>query len=251
MSHDYAQVARYNASLTLEECLPALGAPSPATADQLANLAIASRVLGICAILLDADQGSFATMLRQAGQARLALLRVSRQPPGITPQPMTSETIGFSDALAGGDLDLAREVARLSPFRHFPGEEYEEDFLFGRALHLIALRPMDRTLLPSLLDRFEALDPSGADAAKLAVCRALAERAAPAFEEAFVELCRERDLEAQAYRKRTDFDPEVHATTFKLYVDGLAVRALARGLGLPEPPLMPMVPSLARVDVGT
>ncbi|HEY8210294.1 MAG TPA: hypothetical protein VIG99_22575 [Myxococcaceae bacterium] len=248
MSHDYAGVARYNASLVQEECLPALQAPSPAAAELLVNLAIASRVLGMCAMLLDAEQGSFAALLRQAGQARLALLELRQRAPELSSRLMTSETIGFSDALVGGDLELAREIARRSPDHQFP-DEYEEDFLFGRVMHLLALRPMDRSILPSMLERWTALDPRDADAAKLAVCRAIAERDAPGLEDAFVDLCRERRLEAEAYRKRTDFDPEVYATTFQLYTDGLAVRALARDAGLPEPPLMPMVPALARLPV--
>lgn len=252
MSHDYLEMARYNQSLVLQETLEVLAAsPSPESM-HFSNATVCHRVLAICWLLQDADVEGFAHGLCKAGQARLALLeRVARGDVSADPELLVaSDNAGFSDALAAGDLDTARAIARLSARQHAQGLEYEEDFLFSRFLHLQVLEPRERETQARLLERWEQVVDSGDPDLRLGVCQALHAADAGRLPDAFQALVDARAHEFREYRKQLDFDPEVAATVGKVYIDGLALARLCELASLPVPEALELLPALARVPLG-
>ncbi|RYZ17726.1 MAG: hypothetical protein EOO70_01090, partial [Myxococcaceae bacterium] len=125
MNHDYVDVARYNMSLTLRSSLEGMVRQDEYEADHVSNICVAYRVLGICALLQKADVEAFAGQLCRSGQARLHLLSLAKTMPLPAERLPGSDNIGFSDALAAGDLVTARSIGRLSTHRHLEGVEYE------------------------------------------------------------------------------------------------------------------------------
>ncbi|RYZ43106.1 MAG: hypothetical protein EOO71_05085 [Myxococcaceae bacterium] len=253
MSHDYVEIARHNQSLLLAETLEALAHSQEPPAELFSNAAVCYRVLALCTLLQDADMEGFANLLCKAGQARLAFLEraaqgAQRYAPGFL---IASDTCGFSDALASGDLDTARAIARLSPVRHAQDLEYEEDFLFSRFLHLWVLAPRDIAGLELALERWASVVEEGDPDMRLHVCRELMEKNPDRFSQAIQSLVTERRREYRAYRKQLDFDEEVAATTGKVYLDGLALLRLAELEGLGPLPAFEMLPELARIPLGT
>lgn len=252
MSHDYVDLARYNQTLVLGSILQALSQPGEVRAEHFLTAAVCYRVLGVCVLLQEADVEGFAAHLDKAGQARLALLEyaASVQPPLAPEDILASDNVGFSDALAAGDLKLARAIARRSPELHAAGLEYEEDFLFSRFLHLWVGEPRDEKDVRLLLERWEQVVEPGADL-RLDICQSLYTRNADRLADSIQALIEERKREMREYRKQLDFDPEVAATTGKIYIDGLALLRLAELEGLPSLPAYELHPPLARVPHGT
>ncbi|RKH08384.1 hypothetical protein D7X74_31715 [Corallococcus sp. CA047B] len=253
MSHDYVEIARHNQSLILAETLEALAQSHAPPAELFSNAAVCYRVLALCTLLQEADTEGFAGLLCKAGQARLAFLELASQgtrryEPGFL---LASDNCGFSDALASGDLDTARAIARLSPARHGQDLEYEEDFLFTRFLHLWVLAPRDTAGLELALERWASVVEEGDPDTRLSACRALMEKSPDRFSLALQALVTERKREYRAYRKQLDFDEEVAATTGKVYLDGLALLRLAELEGLGPLPAYELLPELARIPLGT
>ncbi|WNG13781.1 hypothetical protein [Cystobacter fuscus] len=221
-------------------------------AEHASNVCVAYRVLGICALLQEADVEGFAGLLCRAGQARLQLLTLTTSgTQRVTPESLPgSDNVGFSDALASGDVATARAIARLSASHHLEGVEYEEDFLFSHFLHRMMLEPRDTEGLHRVLARWAQVLQGGVDP-RLDACLALLEKNAVGFHRAFETLIIERKQQFREYRRQLDFDPEVGATTGKIYMDGLALLRVAELEAVPPPPALEMVPLLARVPIGT
>ncbi|MCY1035241.1 hypothetical protein OV207_27590 [Corallococcus sp. BB11-1] len=253
MSHDYVENARHNQSLNLAETLEALAQAHEPSAELFSNAAVCYRVLALCTLLQDSDMEGFADLLCKSGQARLALLeRTSQEEQGCEPGfLLASDNCGFSDALASGDLDAARAIARLSPTRHAQDLEYEEDFLFSRFLHLWMLAPRDIAGLELTLERWAIVVEQGDPDMRLHACRKLMEKDPDRFSQALQTLVAERRREYRAYRKQLDFDEEVAATTGRVYLDGLALLRLAELEGLGPLPAYELLPELARIPLGT
>ncbi|MFE8605117.1 hypothetical protein [Archangium violaceum] len=252
MSHDYVDLARHNQTLVLGSVLQSLSQPGAARAEHFLTAAVCYRVLGVCVLLQDANVEGFAAHLAKAGQARLSLLEhASRaQLPRAPEDILASDNVGFSDALAAGDLKLARAIALLSPQLHATGLEYEEDFLFSRFLHLWTGEPRNEKDVRLLMERWEQIVDTGADL-RLDVCQSLYTRNADRLADSIQALIEERKHELHAYRKQLDFDPEVAATTGKIYIDGLALLRLAEVEGIPSLPAYELLPTLARVPHST
>ncbi|MCY1043639.1 hypothetical protein OV208_20135 [Corallococcus sp. bb12-1] len=253
MSHDYVEIARHNQSLILAETLEALAQSQESPAGLFSNAAVCYRVLALCTLLQGADTEGFAGLLCKAGQARLAFLELASQG-ARRYEPeflLASDNCGFSDALASGDLDTARAIARLSPTRHAQDLEYEEDYLFSRFLHLWVLAPRDTAGLELALERWASVVEEGDPDMRLHACRELMEKNPDRFSQALQTLVTERKREYRAYRKQLDFDEEVAATTGKVYLDGLALLRLAELEGLGPLPAYELLPELARIPLGT
>lgn len=250
MSHDYVDVARHNMTLGLESSLEALSLPGEAVAEHFSVVSLCYRVLALCSLLHDADVEEFTTRLCKAGQARLAFLNMATDNHSFDRKFLVaSDSVGFSDALAAGDLETARAIARLSLDEYTNGLEYEEDFLFTRFLHLMAREPQDDDALARILKRWSRLAEGDFDA-KLETCHALWKREESQFETAFKAIIDERKQDFKEYRRQLDFEPQVGATTGQIYVDGLAILRLAELEGLSTRGAYAMIPALARVPLG-
>jgi len=98
------------------------------------------RRLAICELLIEARSDRFAAFLSKSAQTRRHFLRLVAQGQNDDPEFIgASRNFPFVDALAAGQLELAVELARLSPDHHSQGTEYEDDFLLHRFLQRLTL----------------------------------------------------------------------------------------------------------------
>ncbi|QSQ26647.1 immunity 49 family protein [Pyxidicoccus parkwayensis] len=253
MRHDPLELAEENFTYQLQRALARV-ARGEGTGDTLASIAMAYRVLAICALLRNADSERFARLLCKSGQVRLHLLE--RVPLGLkVPAPVlaVSNDVGFCAALAGGDLVTATKIAAHSPRARFEGWEDEEDFLFFHFLQQLLRAPSEADPLLRLLDRWNQV-VDGDVTPFFSVCQALLGSDAYRFSTALGEMVEARKDNLRKYRKQLDFDPELHATEGKVYLNGLALIRLAESRGipaceryelLPRPALMARCPTLS------
>src|SRR5439155_20741726 len=87
--------------------------------------------LGICYLLEDADQEGFRERLIRAGHARRWFLRRSAIEKNTDDYHLAlTRQNGFFDALAGGHLVVASDIAAASPVVFNSQWEYEDDFAY-------------------------------------------------------------------------------------------------------------------------
>ncbi|MCP3166660.1 Imm49 family immunity protein [Myxococcus qinghaiensis] len=237
-----------NLSLELEPLREALGKPAASPAQHARRLHEVSRherMLGIALLLAEADTDGFFSHLTLSAEAHARLLREARDSGQATRFAGTGNFHPFCDALVAGQVPLAREMARLAPEQWIPGEEYEEDFVYGRFLHALLLDG-DQGLeqQEALLDRMARLDPEWEPRQRL--CRALFERDAHAFEVALVEAASEHQRRCDELAA-TRFSPTLENHTERyVFIEGLALLRLAKAAGLQTEPEHKLMPSLAR-----
>ncbi len=135
------EIMRENATFDLEESLKSLGRAPDKDLYLLQQIALRYHLLGLVTLLEDADVRGFAGCLALSGQVDVKLRShdLSANPRFIAASP----GIPFTDALAAGDLDTARAIARAAPSTHQDEIEYEVDFLSLRFQHLLLLSPDD------------------------------------------------------------------------------------------------------------
>jgi hypothetical protein len=250
LSSRYLEFAQDNSAFLLRQMKEEI-ASGQAGAVAFFAAGVAHRMLGICALLEDADAGAFARSLCLAGQSRLELLQRARKGMEVPAKARcTGKDVFFPASLAGGDLKTAQEIAALSEPARLEEVEYEEDFAFARFLHLKLIAPGDQAALEALLSKWEAAlegEPSG----YLEACKALLPGADPAsFHPAFLALIEHRQVQLADYAKGAGADQEQLATEGKVFVEGLAVLRLAEMARLPSAPRYPLIPPLSRVPLG-
>jgi len=205
--------------------------------------------LALCELLAEARTDRFQVLLCKSALARAVLLRLAtsrRIEPSLT---CGSRNFSFVDAVAAGQLDLAAELARLSPDRHEPRCEYEDDFLLHRFMQkrLLHLHAAEDHAFQAMLERWAQV-VEGEHAPYLDVCRALVLRDAEAFHTALLEAGEER---ARLFRKKDAFPEDARRTDGRVFMNGLALLRLAELSGMPTQREYPHIPHLARLPVGT
>ncbi|NTX08787.1 Imm49 family immunity protein [Myxococcus sp. CA040A] len=237
-----------NLRLELELLREAMGKPAEGPAQRARRMHEVSRherMLGIALLLAEADTDGFFRHLTLSAEAHARLLKETRDSGQAVRFAGAGNIHPFCDALVAGQDTLARELARLAPEQWIPGEEYEEDFVYGRFLHVLLLEgDQDLARQEALLDRMAQLDPEPEPRQRL--CRALFDRDADAFEVALVEA-------ASAHHRRsnelaaTRFSPTPEGQTERyVFIEGLALLRLAKAAGLRTEPEHRLMPSLAR-----
>jgi hypothetical protein len=206
------------------------------------------RVLAICRLLREADVDGFHhELLRSALSRRYYLVRCQREN-HADHFIVASRTEPFFDALAAGNLALARELARLAAPGPREGEEYPEDYHYANLLyrHVLLDAPDERGELGHLLNTLEAHQ----DGARVDLCRSLLMHDGRAFEAAFQALLEERANEVARWEAR-GMDTASTLTNAYVFIEGLAWMRLAKHS---HPPL-PVVeecrfcPALARMPM--
>jgi Immunity protein 49 len=209
------------------------------------------RSLAIMTLLVKADTDRFYHNLIRSGMARETYLqRLKDEAIDNHHHRASGRYEPLLDAIAAGDLELARHIADLSPREWQQGHEYEDDYCYAQILHRLVQEIPPEQELPSLLERFEVyLD--GQASARLDVCRALAERDQDAFNEAFRGLLDDQEARIATDKARGEMeDPEIVAQR-QVFVEGLAILRLAELRGLMTQQEYRFCPSLARVPMGT
>jgi hypothetical protein len=240
------EIARQNALFSLRQSLKESARQGHRDAYLLSQISVRYRLLALVALLADADRKEYARLLALSGQTDVACRSLGA---AIDPRVrMTSRSLPFEDALAAGDLDTARELARLSPDVHDPRFEYEDDFLRVRVLQVLLLEP-DGVKAAQLFARWEAV-LEGDYSPSLELTRVLIDRSTVEFERALAATIASRQKNLAAWRKTPQYRLELDATDGAIWVQGLAYLRMAELRGLPTEEDYEAMPSLARVTVG-
>lgn len=201
------------------------------------------RALGTLRLLLQADSPGFARELAYSAQARRHYLARCAKAGYADFYGVTSRSEPLFDALAGDWIDLARDIALLSPKAWREGDEYEDDYCYGRFFHEYVSGSGGS--FAALLEQFEAA-LEGASSPRLQICAAIASRDQAAFDTAFLGLLDARDREiAQDRQGLAEEDPAVAIGTY-IFVEGLAVLRVAGYAGLVTLREYSQCPALAR-----
>jgi hypothetical protein len=208
------------------------------------------RILGICALLQRSDQSTFAAMLSKSGHVRAEFLKLVGQGLDVPAKYIcASKNIGFSAALAAGDIDTAKRIAFLSPQSHFQDVEYEDNFLFFHFLHRILVADEDEDELNRLVARW-AVVLEGESSGYLDVCRALLPGDGGDFEDAFDSLIQSRWRQLKEYKETVGYDHEMFAAEGQVFIEGLAVLRIAEMKGLAASGEYRLIPENARLPLG-
>lgn len=202
------------------------------------------RSLGIMVLLSMGKSDRFQhNLIRSARLRRAYLERIGRANAFDDHDNVSSILEPVMDAIAAGQFDLARGILETSPRDFRPGHEYEDDYCHAQALLRLlqgAGAGPEVDVQAARMERYLSRSD-----ARAAVCRALANADAAAFEEAFGALLQARSEEIADADDRGELaEPPVVAQR-EVFVEGLAMLRLARARGLPIEPEYQYCPSLA------
>ena len=211
------------------------------------------RALAVVVLLTRADVARFHANLLAAAEMRRDYLAAAARAPSLAEagrEFAAGRSAGLFDALAAGALVLGREIVSLSPAQWRQDCEYEDDFCWARLVGIVvqdAASTSDEAA--RLLARFEA-SLQGQGSARLAVARALLQRDATAFGPAFEALLAEHAQEIDDRVEAGEMDDPVVLAERRVFVEGLAVLALAGACSLPTDHEYLYCPSMGRVSLG-
>lgn len=203
------------------------------------------RLIAIASLLHDGDTAAFVANLVRSGRAHLASLRaVDRSSADETRFLCCANERGFEAAVAAGDLAAARAIASLQPTEFVEGEEYEEDFVWKRALYELLDESGDERARP-LVVRLERIE-SDSSPLLAGIARALLERDRARYAESMPALVQRRRSRFEELARTPGFSQEHMITERHVFVLGLAIERIAKRRGLPASEL-PELPARARV----
>lgn len=211
------------------------------------SLVDAFQGFAISHLLQSYDAETFRRYLIYAAGARRQFLQVCLRDAAAPRERALSRTDALFCAIAARDAVLASELVRLGPTDWVPEGEYEDDFCYHAVVSHLAAPETAAGLPPvgALLDRFAAVI-DGLPPPRLAVCRALVGDDAPAFRVAFDDLLLEREAWAEElYPARRD--QPLFLVARHVFVEGLALLALADARGWPMPDVYAFCPEPARL----
>jgi len=247
---DYAESLAYEIAFWFQ------GLSEPAyPLDELGKLSLdistQFRSLAIILLLTNGSSDSFHHNLIRSARSRATYLeRLDRAGIGDDHHQASGRYEPLLDAIAAGDVELARRIVALSPLEWREGHEYEDDYCYAQAFHRFVQSPPLDDEVPPLLERLEA-NLEGQASARLAVCQALLTKDQAAFDESFDALLGEREAQIAADKARGQLEDAIIVAQRHVFVEGLAVLRLADQRGLETAPEYAMCPSLARAPMST
>lgn len=215
------------------------------------DLCLKLRTLAIITLLSRGDSDLFQHNLIRSGLARATYLSRLHEA-GITGDhhQCSGRFAAVIDAIAGGGINVARDIASLSPRDWMREDEYEDDFCYAQILHSLVSGNSDDGRLDLLFERFNA-SLEGAEDPRLLVTKAIAGQQQEAFEEAFAVLIQRRQREIESNKKRHQMEEIPVVAERQIYVEGLAILRLARAAGIETDDEYMFCPSLAMQPLRT
>lgn len=210
------------------------------------DLAKKFRTLAIIVLLTKGDPDLFYHNLIRSGRSWLAYLsRIRETTPVVDHHWCSGRYDPFLDVVAAGDLQLARQIAVLSPAEFRRTHEYEDDYCYAQILYRFVQEiQAPGTVEPFLARWAQFLERQSSE--RLRVCRALNESKQSSFDEAFAELLDHREMKIESDKARAQSeDPDVIAQR-RVFVEGLSLLRLAEVRGLRTEGEYQYCPSLAR-----
>jgi hypothetical protein len=198
-------------------------------------------------LLLDGSSDFFhLNLVRCAENARrlLALMRHRR-----LDLPPASRNLPLLAAVAVGDWERAEAIAALSRDTRAVGDdEYEDEFLWARALQLLSRAQPDAAAVEAQLASLERAGPDE-HLDRIAAVRALLRPDADAFEEAFAAAVFAYGTETEERSKSLATPVTGFAPHRFLWYEGLALLRLAERAGIAVPGEHRYCPRLARLPM--
>ena len=203
--------------------------------------------LAISNVLLNYDAEQFRLDLVYAAGAQRQFRQVCLRDQAAPLQTAISRTDALFCAVAARDEVLTQDLVQLGATAWVPDGEYEDDFCYHAVLSRI-VAPSAAGDLPeveALTERFREV--VGAEAsARLDLCEALAEGDGRAFRIAFDALLAEREAWVEEMASVRFMDP-FFQTTRHLFVEGVALLAVAEARGWPMDDHYAYCPEVARL----
>jgi hypothetical protein len=201
--------------------------------------------LAICNLLLNLDSAGFAKNLVLSGYTRRYYLRRSEsESTGESLHDAISRTSGFFDAIVGGSPDVATEIATASIDHWIPDGEYEDDYCYQAFWQQLLQHGQQHAGLAALLERFLAVLEDSPNPRYL-VCKAMLDKDAAAFTEAFAALLAEHQQLLKTRKGLEDDDP-TFVPRSSIFVEGLAILWFAEQAGFPTEEEYELCPQSAR-----
>lgn len=214
---------------------------------QFEETSLSLQTLAITNILVGYNRDGFiANLLSSAYTLRYYLMR-SKEENNTSHYIAISRSEGFFDAVAAGSLELAKEIARLSPDYWIEDGEYEDDFCYYHFLHTFVrdFPNRDEKKLTSIISQFESCVAASSEY-RLAVCKSFLLRDSDAFNEGFNDLLIQFDNEKEKrYPQLLDI-ADLSARKY-IFVEGLALLRIAELLGFTIDSEYQYCPSIVRV----
>jgi hypothetical protein len=191
----------------------------------------------IARMLLEADRTGFVSHLRRSAELRLEFLfwTYGRERDTDYARLITATRCRqgpFWDALATGDVDLARRVAVASVAPFDERYEYEDDHDYGQLFFdLVTSGFQPSARLPAIVSRIETI-VDGQPSARLDVCKALLGRDQGALADALQKLVAEHVELFRAKGEGLLADPDEFATERFISIEGLGIKVAATQMGI-------------------
>lgn len=203
------------------------------------------RALAIITLLVQADVDRYChNLIRSARAWRHFLQRCGAEMALDEHHYCSGRYKPFLAALAAGDFDLAKAIARIAPSDFREGHEYLDDFCYSQILFRMLENSPDQQGMISLATRFEAV-LDGQPSPRLDICRALISRNQDDFIESFQTLIdlRTREIEEDIEGGQME-EPDIVAER-RVFVEGLGILKLGAYIGLVVEDTFPMCPRIA------
>jgi hypothetical protein len=233
-------IVRDNLAYMIERfsALPRPALPDSGYCDEMANASISYRRCGIARLLTAADRDGFLDDLRRSAELRCDLLALARgkerDEDFARYISATRHRLGpFLDAVASGQLGLARAIALASDAPYDVRYEYEDDYCYAQVLFEAVKSGFAASpaIAPHMI-RFDSVI-DGEPTPRFQACRGLLAGDEVAFGDALQALIA---AHAEEYREKGRgilADPEDHATERFILVEGLALKVIATRMNIP------------------
>lgn len=220
--------------------------PPDAAAMLLHELAQKYHIAALSTLLTEADTQTFRRLLGLGGEARVNLLKHLRQhAPDNHWLRCASLLDPYFGCVVAQRLDVAREIASLSPAQWLDGEEYEDDFWYARLMHtIVCLGPSDPTLARIVAEMERCLE--GEQSGRLLVSQGLLKRDPSLFEAGLTQLIDERATYFEKKRGTIIKDIDRYETERHLFLEGAALLNIANWSGLATTREKLFIPALMR-----
>ncbi len=220
--------------------------PEPVYLKEFSQMSKQSRRLAIACLLMDADRRAFQKNLEQAGYFRLELLEQLKERDGFEKYSYTSFPYGFWDAVASGNVALAKQIANLSTRPMCKDFEYPEDYFYVKfVMSLFQHDFKHNEQSTSLLDQFYAATEE-TETIDYSLCQALYGRNASVFREAIENFLETLDNKLDTW-SQGNRDALGLATEGFVSIECLAWLFLAKAFGIKMPKGYRFAPDLGRL----
>jgi hypothetical protein len=209
--------------------------------EQALHLCDLSRRIGCGCFFTEGDERPLFEGLYRSADIYLHFLS-TLQSRGIAGEAARGQSAPMTDALAAGQLHLAREIDALLPAQQVPDLEDDEDFAWYSAFHALGVGRLEGKQLAATADGLLATD-SDFLAPRGTLLKAIAGRDAKAFRKALAQLTESWHDNIEEARGSGITDIGADLTEWNLFIEGAALVRAARDRGVAVKRFYPHIPS--------